>query len=292
MPPAARVGDVHTCPMVTPGTPPIPHVGGPILPPGAPTVLIDFIPAATVTNMATCVGPPDVIVEGSTGVFINYLPAARLGDQTAHGGVIVMGSPTCIIGEVGSPSPGAAGLGGILAGLILGAIVGPMSPVASVLAKGAKSDNPPYEPKRWNQQPVKGSTNCYAYAANDPDGHPPGKPQPGEHCGSPAASPSCADVTKASVCDGMIPAPKPTPKSGYYVVALVSAPGKDYHWYRQDDNGNWSHKPGNTDATNVDASGNIITNPETADRAYGRLNYSQFCGYFYVPAGGIRTGPP
>jgi len=114
MPPAARITDMHTCPMVT-GI--VPHVGGPILPPGAPTVLIDFLPAATVTTMATCVGPPDMIVMGSTGVMINFLPAARLGDPTVHGGVIVLGSPTCIIGEMGSPSPGAGGLGGIVAGL-------------------------------------------------------------------------------------------------------------------------------------------------------------------------------
>jgi uncharacterized Zn-binding protein involved in type VI secretion len=128
MPPAARVTDMHVCPMVT-GV--VPHVGGPILPPGVPTVLIDFLPAATVTDMATCVGPPDVIVMGSTGVFINFLPAARLGDPTAHGGVIVVGSPTCIIGEVGSPSPGAAGLGGIVGGLT----------VAGVLGRGATSDS-------------------------------------------------------------------------------------------------------------------------------------------------------
>lgn len=114
MPPAARVTDMHTCPMVTVL---VPHVGGPILPPGAPTVLIDFLPAATVTTMATCVGPPDVIVLGSMGVMINFLPAARLGDLTAHGGVVVMGSPTCIIGEVGTPSPGAGGLGGVVAGM-------------------------------------------------------------------------------------------------------------------------------------------------------------------------------
>ena len=114
MPPAARITDMHTCPMFDG---PVPHVGGPILPPGAPTVLIEFLPAATVTNMLTCVGPPDTIVKGSTGVFINGLPAARIGDLTAHGGVIVTGAPTVIIGEIGSPSPGAAGMGGIMAGL-------------------------------------------------------------------------------------------------------------------------------------------------------------------------------
>jgi len=129
MPPAARVTDMHTCPMTTG---PVPHVGGPILPPGAPTVLIDFLPAATVTSMATCVGPPDVIVMGSTGVFINFLPAARVGDITAHGGVIVMGSPDVIIGEVGSGSPGAAGLGGVVAGVAVGCPTSPGSANASV----------------------------------------------------------------------------------------------------------------------------------------------------------------
>jgi uncharacterized Zn-binding protein involved in type VI secretion len=95
MPPAARVTDMHTCPMVT-GV--VPHVGGPILPPCEPTVLIEFLPAARVTDLLTCVGPPDVIVMGSATVMIGFLPAARLGDLTAHGGVIVLGAPTVIIG--------------------------------------------------------------------------------------------------------------------------------------------------------------------------------------------------
>jgi uncharacterized Zn-binding protein involved in type VI secretion len=95
MPPAARLSDMHTCPMVT-GV--VPHVGGPILPPCCPTVLIGFLPAARVTDMATCVGPPDVIVMGSSSVMIGFLPAARIGDQTAHGGVIVLGEFTVMIG--------------------------------------------------------------------------------------------------------------------------------------------------------------------------------------------------
>ncbi len=98
MPPAARVGDMHTCPMVTPGTPPVPHVGGPILPPGCPTVLIGGMPAARVGDMATCVGPPDSIVKGSVTVLIGGMPAARMGDMTAHGGTIMVGCPTVLIG--------------------------------------------------------------------------------------------------------------------------------------------------------------------------------------------------
>ena len=96
MPPAARVGDMHVCPMVEPG--PVPHVGGPILPPGVPTVLIGGVPAATVGNMCTCVGPPDTIAKGSATVMIGGKPAARLGDTCAHGGTIVVGCPTVIIG--------------------------------------------------------------------------------------------------------------------------------------------------------------------------------------------------
>ena len=93
--PAARITDPHVCPMVT-GV--VPHVGGPILPPGGITVLIGSLPAARVSDMATCVGPPDVIALGSFTVLIGSLPAARLGDMTAHGGSIVMGLPTVLIG--------------------------------------------------------------------------------------------------------------------------------------------------------------------------------------------------
>ena len=94
MPPAARITDMHICPMVT-GI--VPHVGGPILPPGAPTVLIDF------------------------------LPAARMMDPTVHGGMIMMGSPTCIIGEIGIPSPGMGGLGGIVSGMVASGLGGALS---------------------------------------------------------------------------------------------------------------------------------------------------------------------
>lgn len=96
MPPAARITDMHVCPMITVL---VPHVGGPILPPGCPTVLIGFLPAARVTDMAVCVGPPDVIVKGSPTVLIGNLMAARIGDITAHGGNIVMGCPTVMIGD-------------------------------------------------------------------------------------------------------------------------------------------------------------------------------------------------
>lgn len=99
MPLAARLTDMHLCPMQTPAFPaPIPHVGGPILGPCVPTVLIGKLPAAVVTDNCLCVGPPDSIVMGSTSVLIGGKPAARVGDTCAHGGAISMGCPTVLIG--------------------------------------------------------------------------------------------------------------------------------------------------------------------------------------------------
>lgn len=103
---------MHVCPMVTPGTPPVPHVGGPVTGPGVPTVLIGGMPAAVMGDMCTCTGPPDSIILGSTGVMIGGKPAARMGDMTAHGGSIVAGCPTVLIGEVGAGGgmPSAGGM--------------------------------------------------------------------------------------------------------------------------------------------------------------------------------------
>ena len=95
MPPAARLTDMHVCPMMTG---PVPHVGGPVLGPGASTVLIGGMPAAVVGDSATCTGPPDTIVAGSSSVMIGGMPAARVGDSTAHGGSIVLGEFTVMIG--------------------------------------------------------------------------------------------------------------------------------------------------------------------------------------------------
>ncbi len=95
MPPAARVTDMHVCPMLT-GT--VPHVGGPALPPGATTVLIAGMPALRLGDLLTCSGPPDAVIAGSATVLIGGLPAARLGDSTAHGGTLVAGAPTVMIG--------------------------------------------------------------------------------------------------------------------------------------------------------------------------------------------------
>ena len=95
MPGAARVGDMHTCPL---SDGPKPHVGGPVSGPGLPTVLIEGMPAAVVGDMCVCAGPPDTIAVGSATVLIGGKPAARMGDMTAHGGSIILGSLTVLIG--------------------------------------------------------------------------------------------------------------------------------------------------------------------------------------------------
>ena len=96
MKPAARVGDLHICPLVTVL---VPHVGGPVLPPGQPQVLIGAMPAARVADMATCVGPPDAVALGAFTTLIGAMPAARMTDLTAHGGMVAIGFPTVLIGD-------------------------------------------------------------------------------------------------------------------------------------------------------------------------------------------------
>ena len=95
MPPASRITDMHACPMTTG---PVPHVGGPIVGPGSATVLIAGLPASVLGDSCVCVGPPDSTVKGSATVLITGKPAVRLGDTTAHGGSVVLGAPTVMIG--------------------------------------------------------------------------------------------------------------------------------------------------------------------------------------------------
>ncbi len=96
--PAATIGSMHVCPMLTPGLPPIPHVGGPVLGPGEPTVLIEGKTAAVVGDMCTCIGPPDVIATGESTVIIGGKSAATVNSMMAHGGVITSGAKTVLIG--------------------------------------------------------------------------------------------------------------------------------------------------------------------------------------------------
>ncbi|WP_010664992.1 PAAR domain-containing protein [Marinilabilia salmonicolor] len=104
--PAATIGSMHVCPMLNPGVPPPPHVGGPVMGPGVPTVLIGGKPAAVMGDTCTCAGPPDTIVQGESTVLIGGKPAATVGSMTAHGGSVTVGDPTVLIGT-GVSAPAA-----------------------------------------------------------------------------------------------------------------------------------------------------------------------------------------
>lgn len=147
--PAARIFDNHVCPMATPGTPPVPHVGGPIVV-GAPTVLTGNMPQARVGDTCTCVGPPDTIAMGAMTVIVAGKPAARIGDTTIHGGTIATGLPTVLIGDGGGGGPaGAGGSGGgsALTGLVSDTLTSADSlckaaSQAQTLIKAAQSGKP------------------------------------------------------------------------------------------------------------------------------------------------------
>ncbi|QRK06881.1 LamG domain-containing protein [Archangium violaceum] len=136
---------------------------------------------------------------------------------------------------------------------------------------------PSFEPSYWNGNDRQGSNNCYNYTNNKATNT---FAQPGKASGNQATVMDCAVVRQAAINDGLEPiSDYPSTllnfKSG---AALVVAPGYDYHWYRLDENGTWSHKPGGTPATNLDNSGNVITDPRTANRG----PYTQFCGFFMI----------
>jgi hypothetical protein len=148
--------------------------------------------------------------------------------------------------------------------------------------------NPPFEPDRWNSDPaIRRNNNCYNYACNYASNT---FAQPGRYSASPytptsASMISCSNVANAAASDGLVPVDCDTEcavdGACTYHVALVVAPGVDFHWYRLDRDGRWSHKPGSTNATNLDNSGTVITDPRTANRG----PYTQFCGCFCVRVG-------
>ena len=136
---------MHVCPMVTPGLPPIPHVGGPVAM-GCPTVLIGGLPAARVGDITTCVGPPDPIAMGSPTVIIGGMPAARVGDLTTHGGTIVVGCPSVLIGDAGGGGGGAGGGAGGGGGG--GAAAAPPSQVVAAYQSGVGANIAPVSPEQ------------------------------------------------------------------------------------------------------------------------------------------------
>ena len=142
-----------------------------------------------------------------------------------------------------------------------------------------------YEPDKWNDGGIiQNSNNCYSYAWNRPYNNVPNsKPQPGgggfpRTAESPNPPLNCNAIMALSKRDGMKNATASgNCPAGYYRAVLVLSPD-DYHWYRQDSSGMWSHKPGSTEATNRDFSGNSITSPRTCDRG----PYTKICGVMCV----------
>lgn len=139
-----------------------------------------------------------------------------------------------------------------------------------------------FNPNFWNDPAHIRRNNCYNYAANRRTDT---FAQPGRATGIYPYPMDCASVTAAALSDG---AHKryhclPDTEKPRYLIAMVVAPGVDYHWYRSHKEGFWGHKPGGTSAKNVDNSGRLITNPQTCDRTSGFPSYTQFCGYFYRP---------
>jgi hypothetical protein len=141
-----------------------------------------------------------------------------------------------------------------------------------------------FNPGFWNNDAtVRSRNNCYNYASNKRTNT---FAQPGRGCGNMYTAITCAEVTRAALCDGLHRRFNcfPDSQKPRYLVALVVAPGpgfRDYHWYRKQKEGFWGHKPGGTAARNTDNSNRVITNPETCDRG----PYTHFCGYFYTCAG-------
>lgn len=157
--PAARVTDMHVCPMVT-GI--VPHVGGPILPPAAITVLTGSLPQARLGDMAVCVGPPDVIILGAFTVLAMGAPAARLGDMTAHGGTIVLGFPTVLIGDSGGGGGGGGGGGAAMADKVggSGGKSGSMTKPDLVMNASTAFSQPEAQAKTLKQAAADGSPFC------------------------------------------------------------------------------------------------------------------------------------
>lgn len=147
----------------------------------------------------------------------------------------------------------------------------------------------PFAPERWDEHSKV--NNCYAYALNAFDAQRLAKPQPGEvHGGREPIRPAeytCEAVTSRMYADFPWPHVRPAAEAspcpaGYYKIALAVDPHRDYHFYRQDADGTWSHKAGERKVSVRDASGQRILNPRLADQEYDKFNYSTFCGYFCV----------
>ena len=159
-----------------------------------------------------------------------------------------------------------------------------------------KCKKPTFQPYKWNVDGIQRYNNCYAYAFRAISDDYTSKPQPGDYAGLDTVNyddyfcKNFSDLIQRDYPDVLISSEKGECPCGYYKIALFmddSPPYKDYHFYRQDADGTWSHKPGGTKAIRADDSGNIIHNPVDADRYYEKsskkYNYEKNCGFFCYP---------
>ena len=164
-----------------------------------------------------------------------------------------------------------------------------LGPVTLAFLLNSCCSLPSYTPSLWNDSgTIQYSNNCYNYSNNKRTDT---FAQPGRAAGAMWTSLQCSNVSTAAAADGLdpLPASGECPKSSRSTsckLALVVAPDRDYHWYRLDGDGMWSHKPGGTRATNLDNSANPISNPETANRG----SYTDFCGYFCACSSSAEGG--
>lgn len=160
--------------------------------------------------------------------------------------------------------------------------------------KNSKCGGPKYDPESWELNKEEHEiNNCYSYAMNIKESNIEEKRQPGELCGREFKY-DCENIEKMMKCDfpsiqKIEKIDTPIPCSHYRIALVLDNSGEhlDYHFYRQDIDGYWSHKTGNNPITNLDASGNIIINPENIDRNYDKkandmFNYKNFCGYYSI----------
>lgn len=177
---------------------------------------------------------------------------------------------------------GQGEIGGVLTKHVREQLAKPVKQLVGLLPRAAGAcpvcqakDAPAYAPGPWNTPANQPKNNCYNYANNQMTGT---FAQPGRATGKPITGLSCGGVQPSAVSDGLAVAPgfnAPRAKGQGWYVALVIWPGSDYHWYRQDSGGCWSHKPGSTPVRNVDNSGKAITDPRTCNRG----PYTVFCSY-------------
>jgi hypothetical protein len=199
------------------------------------------------------------------------------GGSTAPNVVDNVGLESWLAETVGAQLPVA--LREYVSGQIGSAVTGPVFQFPSAVAPSCPpcraADAPAYDPAKWNTPTVQPYNNCYNYA-NDQITNT--FAQPGRATGHQATVMACPNVTAGATSDGLHSVANFSgvlPKGGGWYVALVVWPGNDYHWYRQDNVGCWSHKPGSTPARNTDNSGNPISDPKTCNRG----PYTDFCTY-------------